>query len=155
MQENLKPLPENISKEKLGQISKNFSFELVNPDASPMSQFITEYSIGVHEQLEDEIFGVCTQIAIANGIKCEYSISKEFVVEALKMAIAIKPTEQGEQKAKTLLGEMWLNNGKCPNCHLKVVEIEKYCCECGQKLDWSEDDEPTTTDFDTCQTDFD
>lgn len=155
MDDKFKPLPKNINTEKLEQFSKDFSFELVNSDASPMSQFITEYSIKVHERIEDEVFGVCTQIALANGIKHEYSISKEFVVEALKKAIAIKPTEQGEQKAKTLLGEMWLNNGKCPNCHEKVVGFEKYCCECGQKLDWSEEHEQPETNFDTCQTDFD
>ena len=158
MNDKFKPLPRNINKEKLEQFSKGFSVELFSPDVSPVSQFITEYSIKVHERLEDEVFGVCSEIALANGIKYEYSISKEFVVEALKKAIAIKPTEQGEQKAKTLLGEMWLNNGKCPNCHEKVVEFEKYCCECGQKLDWSEINEPTEpteTNFEACQTDFD
>ena len=153
MQENLKPLPENISKEKLGQTPKDFSFD---PFAeSPMSKVISEYSIKVLEQLESEIFGACTQIALENGIKYEYAISKAFVVNAMKKAIPTKPTEQGEQKVKTLLGEMWLDNGKCPNCREKVVEFEKYCCECGQKLSWGDEDEPTTTDFEACQTDFD
>lgn len=131
---------------------QDFSFD---PFAeSPMSKFINEYAVKVSEKFGEEIFGTCNRILTESGVKTEYVLNKEFIVNAVKKAIATKPTEQGEQKAKTLLGEMWLNNGKCPNCHEKVVEFEKYCCECGQKLDWSDEDEQPETDISTCKTDF-
>lgn len=32
---------------------------------------------------------------------------------------------------------------KCPNCHVKFISdgIEKYCDECGQAFDWSNDED--------------
>ena len=28
--------------------------------------------------------------------------------------------------------------GYCPSCTLKVLDENKFCCECGQALDWGE-----------------
>lgn len=145
MNDKFKPLPENINKEKLGQFQKDFSFELVNPDASPMSQFINEYSIKVKEKLDDEIFGVCTQIALANGIKHEYAINKEFFINAMQKAIASSPL--------FICGDYDLPI--CPDCRQLVDDSENYCSACGKKLDRSEEHEQPETDFSTCQTDFD
>lgn len=136
MHDNLKPTPENINKDKFGQIPKS---EFVPSEPLPMSRFLVEFEAKIHEQLEENISGTITQIALENGIKYEYAVNKSFVVEALKKATARKPIDQGEQKASGLLGMMWLNNGKCPNCFNKVVECDNFCGECGQKLDWSEE----------------
>ncbi len=156
MNDKFKPLPENINKEKLGQFQKDFSFELINPDASPMSQFVTEYSIKVKEKLEDEVFGVCTQIALANGIKYEYAINKNFVLKAIEKQMPKKVTHEASLVCCCT----------CPTCRNVVDEFEKFgdstvrlkrthCHFCGQKLDWSEEHEQTEPDFSTCQTDFD
>ena len=111
MHDNLKPTPENINKDKFGQIPKS---EFVPSEPLPMSRFLAEFEAKIREQLEENISGTITQIALENGIKYEY-------------------------KASGLLGMMWLNNGKCPNCFNKVVECDNFCGECGQKLDWSEE----------------
>ena len=29
----------------------------------------------------------------------------------------------------------------CPSCECTLESSNNYCCECGQKLDWSEEDE--------------
>lgn len=148
MNDKFKPLPRNINKEKLEQFSKDFSFELTSLGASPMSQFINEYSIKVKEKLDDEIFGVCTQIALANGIKHEYAINKEFFINAMQKAIASSPL--------FIYGDYDLPI--CPDCSQLVDDSENYCSVCGKKLDWSEINEPiepTETNFEACQTDFD
>lgn len=35
------------------------------------------------------------------------------------------------------------SRGFCPNCQHIVYKHDNYCCDCGQKLDWSDDDETT------------
>jgi hypothetical protein len=147
MQENLKPLPENISKEKIGQIPKNASFD---PFAdSPMSKAIHECVVKVNEKFDEEIFGICNQILTESGVKSEFVLNKDFIVNAVKKATASKPL--------FIVGDYDLPI--CPECKQMVDYVEKsrpeYCSECGQKLDWSDEDEPTTTDFEACQTDFD
>lgn len=159
MNDKFKPLPRNINKEKLEQFSKDFSVELFSPDVSPVSQFITEYSIKVHKRLEDEVFGVCSEIALANGIKYEYAMNKDFIVKAITKQIPAKVTHEASL----------LCCCTCPTCKNVVDKFEKFglstirvtykhCQCCGQKLDWSEINEPakpTKTNFEACQTDFD
>lgn len=31
--------------------------------------------------------------------------------------------------------------GNCPNCKYNIDVVSKYCTRCGQKLDWSEEDD--------------
>ncbi len=143
MNDELKPLPENISKEKLGQISKDFSFD---PFAeSPLSKAIHECVVKVNEKFDEEIFGICNQILTESGVKSEFVLNKDFIVNAVKKATASKPL--------FIVGDYDLPI--CPECKQMVEDSENYCSECGQKLDWSDEDEPTTADFEACQTDFD
>lgn len=64
-------------------------------------------------------------------IKCE-------VCEHKEKAIAKKPLCIESKVAKDT--SVW----KCPGCghkYVKYFEIYNYCPECGQKIDWSNDDE--------------
>lgn len=56
---------------------------------------------------------------------------------ALNMGIvALK--KQIPKKADTVVS-VW---GKCPNCGIDTIEAgENYCYQCGQKLDWSDEDD--------------
>lgn len=143
MNDELKPLPENISKEKLGQISKDFSFD---PFAeSPLSKAIHECVVKVNEKFDEEIFGICNQILTESGVKSEFVLNKDFIVNAVKKATASKPL--------FIVGDYDLPI--CPECRQMVDESENHCSECGQKLDWSDEHEPTEANFEACQTDFD
>lgn len=133
MDEKLKPTPENINKDKIGQIPKS---EFVPSEPLPMSQFIVEFEAKVHEQLEDNISGAITQIALENGIKYECAINKSFVVDALMKATPRKPIGEFDS----------VPHWRCPACHRAVVLYEtdtKFpCCQwCGQKLKWNWSDE--------------
>lgn len=143
MNEKLKPTPENINKDKLPQIEKNFSFDLISPDASPILNFINEYSIKVYEELENDLFGAITQTALGTGIKYEYAINKSFIVDAIKRAMASKPKNIITLSKPCACGccDMDYSAGECPNCHEDVHEFETFCPDCGQKLKWSDEDE--------------
>ena len=101
MQEHLKPTAADINKAMFKPI-KPIPVELTfDPFAeTTMSKVINEYVVKVTEKLDNDIFGVCNQILKENGITYDYVLNKEFIVNAVKKAIATKPTEQGEQKAK-------------------------------------------------------
>ena len=65
-----------------------------------------------------------------------YDEELEVVVEALE-----------KQVAKKLV--VWDNGTQhCPNCEHDLTYIsseDEYCCRCGQKLDWSVEDEQKAT----------
>lgn len=133
MQEHLKPTPENINKDKIGQFPKS---EFVPSEPLPMSQFVVGFEAKVHEQLEENISGTITQIALENGIKYEYAINKSFVVDALMKATPKKPIGEFDS----------VPHWRCPRCNRAVVLYEtdtKYphCQWCGQNLKWSDEDE--------------
>lgn len=140
MHDNLKPTPENINKDKFGQIPKS---EFVPSEPLPMSRFLVEFEAKIHEQLEENISGTITQIALENGIKYEYAVNKGFVVDAIKKAIASKPKNIITLSKPCACGccDMDYLAGECPNCHEDVDDFKEYCGDCGQKLKWSDEDE--------------
>lgn len=56
-------------------------------------------------------------------------------MEALERQMAKKPVKPAiEKDSMVLFGVIF---GSCPNCGFKVYSnINKFCTECGQKLDW-------------------
>ena len=59
--------------------------------------------------------------------------------QALDMAI--KSIEKQIPKKPILFKKGFIELYSCPNCptHEKYIQVylkQKYCCECGQKLDW-------------------
>jgi hypothetical protein len=51
--------------------------------------------------------------------------------QALKKQIPIKPKKSDEKH----------HTSYCPICECEFYQISEYCSNCGQKLDWSGDDE--------------
>lgn len=71
----------------------------------------------------------------------EITISRDRVVEAFTKYTAAKPLHGDFFKTSTLkyppykiIEENYEN--ACPSCQTKLQLYQKYCCECGQKLDW-------------------
>ena len=80
-----------------------------------------------------------------NEIKALYNIplkNMEMIVQALEKQIPKKPTYEGDGYAPdgTFVFDEWL----CPCCG-KRYEVDyddyDYCPNCGQKLDWRDDDD--------------
>ena len=79
-----------------------------------------------------------------NEIKALYNIplkNMEMIVQALEKQIPKKPTPIDYEKyidvidnARLLRGAYW-----CPNCK-RVVKSGSFCNDCGQKLDWSDEE---------------
>lgn len=69
-------------------------------------------------------------------------IDDEIIIEALEKQIPKKPDFEGD--GYDCCGELVYDTWICPCCETKYeVDYEhyKHCPECGQKIDWSEDDE--------------
>ena len=65
---------------------------------------------------------------------------------------AIKALKKQIPKKVDNLGEIYMDfgtgkkikvgaYGNCPNCKYNIDIVSKYCTRCGQKLDWSEEDD--------------
>ena len=66
-----------------------------------------------------------------------YDEELEVVVEALEKQIAKKPKKTGIE------GYRYVDAYICPTCkgNFSGTRIADYCYHCGQKLDWSDDEE--------------
>lgn len=76
-----------------------------------------------------------------NTTKEELTESTKIAVQALEKQISKKPTYEGDGYADGhLVYDTWI----CPCCE-KRYEVDydnyDYCPNCGQKLDWEDDDE--------------
>ena len=101
---------------------------------------------------ESEVIKICNTIDFAasfsnplglslNTTKEELAESMRMAVQALKKQIVNKPTYEGDGYADGhLVYDTWI----CPCCE-KRYEVDYdnyyYCPNCGQKLDWEDDDE--------------
>ena len=77
----------------------------------------------------------------AQGNNGEQKEALKVAIQALKKQIPKKPTPIDYEKymdtvknALFLKGSYW-----CPNCN-HVVKCGTYCSDCGQKLDWSDEE---------------
>lgn len=73
---------------------------------------------------------------------CSFENAYGMAIQALEKQIPKKPTPIDYEKyinvidnARLLRGAYW-----CPNCK-HVVKSGSFCSNCGQKLDWSDEDE--------------
>lgn len=68
----------------------------------------------------------------------------EMAIEALERQIPKKPNIEGDgyDPEGNFVYDTWI----CPNCEIKYeLECQEYdhCPNCGQAIDWSEDNEPS------------
>lgn len=138
MNDKLKPLSENINKEKFEKFTKEYTPNIF--ENSSMTKYVMEYEVKIREQLEENILCAITQIALENGIKYEYAINKEFVVKALEKQIPKKVIKKNpECYARTNDGvEFFSYDYYCPLCADKLRIGIDHHCQCGQTIDWSD-----------------
>lgn len=70
------------------------------------------------------------KMAIENGIETKFILNEKAIMNAL--------VKQIPQKAKiTLHGTTdWNTRCRCPICDKDLFDSQKYCTECGQRIDW-------------------
>jgi hypothetical protein len=98
---------------------------------SPLDEVVHKLYVAFREDLEDGIIQEIIEEAKAEGITDMAILNKPAIIDALKKQTAMKP-----------IGEKYFK--KCPSCNRGIgVEFGKpgFCDKCGQKLDWSEDDD--------------
>ena len=85
---------------------------------------------------EEAIIDICENIQPIIGGK-----SLDIAISAIEKQIPKKPTPIDYEKyidvidnARFLRGAYW-----CPNCK-RVVRSGSFCSDCGQKLDWSDEE---------------
>lgn len=73
----------------------------------------------------------------------EYQKALERAVQALKKQIPRKVDNLSEMYMDFGTGKKIKVGayGNCPNCKYNIDIVSKYCTRCGQKLDWSEEND--------------
>ena len=73
-------------------------------------------------------------------------VARQTAIKALKKQIPKKPITETVNRGISISGEYDIDfNYLCPNCNTVVGDYEtddvfyKFCPDCGQALDWSED----------------
>ena len=95
---------------------------------------------GIYEDCNNKLCDNC-DLCYAQGTTGEHIKSIEIAIQALEKQIPKKPTPIDYEKyidvinnAKSLRCAYW-----CPNCK-HVVKSGSFCSDCGQKLDWSDEE---------------
>lgn len=73
----------------------------------------------------------------------QYRKALERAVKALKKQIPRKVNNLSEIYLDFGVGKKIKVSayGNCPNCNYDIDIVSKYCARCGQKLDWSEEND--------------
>ena len=81
------------------------------------------------------------KIILSEITECEGSICYITDIDAEPLRLAIKALEkqipQKPENMKTKHFTFW----KCPNCGSEWILKYNYCDKCGQRLDWSDEDD--------------
>lgn len=91
---------------------------------------------GIHEDCNSKKCDDC-YLCYEQGNSGEHIQSVEKAVQALEKQIPKKPVKSGNQVVR------YVNTYYCPICNLRITgaNIAKWCYHCGQKLDWSDENE--------------
>ena len=88
------------------------------------------------------------QVAIAEvewNYPMEYAIAFETAIEALDKQVAKRPKPHTVDVEKLKIGNAnWCKGTtvyRCPNCNDFISRTYDFCYKCGQKLDWSENND--------------
>lgn len=93
---------------------------------------INKVLIKWQKDIDDAVLGEIKEKAVEHGISTEYLLNEKAIISALEKQIP---------KKLRVDDEGWLC---CPKCdetfklHNQYHEKNRYCGNCGQKIDWSE-----------------
>ena len=102
-----------------------------------MSTVVEKIIIERNKTVDNAILGEIRKIAVENGIETKIILNEKAIVNAIQ--------KQTPLKAKiSLKGTTdWNTRCRCPSCNKDLFYGQKYCSECGQKIDWGiENDRP-------------
>lgn len=89
-----------------------------------------------HERLCEDC-----DLCYAQGNTREHIKSIEIAIQALEKQIPKKPTPIDYEKYIDVIDDAIFLSGAywCPNCK-RIIKSGSFCSDCGQKLDWSDEE---------------
>ena len=121
-------LPDNIGKliqGKLPEIKKDYDLM-----GNEVYSIVDKAIISMQENIDDKLCEHIRQVAMDNGIDTVYVMDKKVITKAL--------TKQLEAKKPKVFGDGDIKARFCAECGTVVLKDQKYCFNCGQKLDWED-----------------
>lgn len=117
----------------MGSMWLNMDCEVRIMDGFKQIHEIIDYvSIQRSKSLEEKILCEIFKIIEENQTLTLVKLNEKAIVHALLNAIPSKPHLPWDSMTKVY---------SCPACIMSVDESDKYCSNCGKKLDWSDEDE--------------
>lgn len=85
-----------------------------------------------NKTVDNAILGEIQKIAVENGIETKIILNEKAIVNAIQ--------KQTPLKAKISLNGTtdWNTRCRCPSCGNYIFDSQKYCAECGQRIDWGD-----------------
>ena len=108
-----------------------FDFDLITSDdgSTVIAKSVENLYILREKEKDAAVFGEITKIATENGIDTYLTLNEKAIIDAFQKQIPGKPHIPWDSMTKVY---------SCPVCIMSVSESDKYCSNCGKKLDWSE-----------------
>ncbi len=104
--------------------------DVFNTD-NPLDKLIEHIQVVRNKSFDEAVLGEITKMATEHGIFTEVALNEKAIVHALSNAIPSKP--------HPLRMDDLTYGYSCPACIMSVDESDKYCNNCGKKLDWSDE----------------
>lgn len=101
-------------------------------DFNYMSSIVEKIVVERNQKVDSAVLGEIQQIAVENGLETKIVLNEKNVADALrkqipqKVNISLKGTTD------------WTTRCRCPSCGNYIFDSQKYCAECGQRIDWGD-----------------
>lgn len=115
----------------------------VDGDSGTM-KLVQKIVVDMKENIENEITEAIIEAAKGQGITDLIVLDKKAIIDALQKRTPKKPEYYGDGYSE---GKLVYDYAKCPVCGRNDFEYDinnwgcNYCPDCGQALDWSDNDE--------------
>lgn len=107
-----------------------------------LKEKIFKFTAQIDNEIDDFITVTVNRELTERNIK----VNTKKIAEAVEKQIPQKVRYLQPLTIDTVVGGLKTNKSasiitECPNCRNRARKNNKYCNECGQKLDWSDDDD--------------